>query len=84
MREEQPRAVGRRRTEGAGGSGRVRERERNRRQRQALVAARERKRNWWQRAARAGERGRTGGGVRERLREDAGDGLRVHCGVLGL
>ena len=35
-------------------------------------------------AARAGERGRTGGGVRERLREDAGDGLRVHCGVLGL
>ena len=48
------------------------------------MAARDAARAQGAEAARAGERGRTGGGVRERLREDAGDGLRVHCGVLGL
>jgi len=42
VREEQPRAVGRRRTEGAGGGRRVQERERNKRRQQALVAVRER------------------------------------------
>jgi len=58
VREEQPRAVGRRRTEGAGGGRRVQERERNRRRQQALVAARERGRG-------------TGGGERRvRERED--------------